>query len=757
MTNPLEFKTTQETAALPLRPRLVLRAGFAGRKDLDSEEETRLSATLRDVFATLGHELAGLTPCVPVTTATESRIATFFAEQRPLLRLVTGLCQGADLLAWQVLELVDIPPDKPCRPGTRCLDTELAAVLPFGVETYRASRPSGVQAEFDRQLATSAWVLELDGLYDKPDADALSRLPEADANRASALAENRRARGYRAQATFLLRYSDIVIAAANPSAERKAGGTLDTVREAQVFELPVVFINTSNGAVYLIAPEDDMHAVLANAPQAAEEWQQTLRRWVRQLTVDPDEGQPTHHHSEAPGEPLLTEFFSQPESPDRDNAKLRRRFRKWMWTAFENRFRSGQKPKSDTPLHPYAVFRDRASKLSGHYGGLYRGAFLLNYVLAILAVSLAVTSLVLIALAGHAPASEAVVNALQAANLATPDSVGIDVHSVVSAEPHHWLIPLLLTLATIKLLIVGLIARNTRRANGDKWNDRAVDFRYLAERLRGMYYLPQVGSQQPPAAGPPQFATRVVRQSAIDWLFDAIVRSISPADLAQARTVDIPAHDGASRVTIRKLLTLNPLAATRLVRDGWIREQAIYHDRNSRTMHNMDHTIERASITLSVVVMAIVALDIIVAFVEWRQLVPAMGHTLTSVAVSLISISAVFPAVVAALGGIRFQSECRRLAERSGVMRTMLSGWSNTASHGGGATHTHSEMQFVGGRYAVADTLLQRIETEQASPATDVGSWSHEVLRMSERVAMDFVQEAAEWSVLYAREVSDPG
>ncbi len=757
MTTPPAFKTTQETTTQPPRPRLVLRAGFAGRKDLDSGEETRLRAALHDVFNALGHELVEIAPRVPVSTNRESRIARFFAEQQPLLRLVTGLCEGADLVAWQALETLDIKPDQPSGSATRHLDTELGAVLPFAVETYRTSRPAEVQAEFDRQLAACAWVLELDGLYDKPDADTLSRLPTDDAHRASALANNRRSRGYRAQAAFLLRYSDIVIAAANPAAERKAGGTMDTVREAQVFELPVVFINTHTGAVHLIAPEDDMHAVLANTPQPAAEWQPTLKRWVRQLTIDPDGGQASHAHGEASGEPLLHEFFSQPESPDQDSAKRQRRFRKWIWSAFENRFRSGQKPKSDTPLHPYAVFRDRASKLSGHYGALYRGAFLLNYVLAILAVGLAVTSLVLIALAGHAPAEEPVVRALQATNVASVDSVKIDVHSLVSAYPPPWLIPLLLVMASIKLLIVGSIARNTRRANGDKWNDRAVDFRYLAERLRGMYYLPQVGSQQPPAAEPPQFATRVVRQSAIDWLFDAIVRSISPADLASARKADIPSHDGAGRVPIKKLLQLNPLAGARLVRDHWIREQAVYHDRNARTMHNMDHAIEQSSIALSLIVMVIVAIDIVVAFVEWRHLLPEWGHTLTTVAVALISVSAVFPAIVAALGGIRFQSECRRLAERSGVMRTMLSGWSQHDAHGPGAHHAPAEMQLVGGRFGVADDLARQIEAGAASPATDVGSWSHDVLRMSERVAMDFVQEAAEWSVLYAREVSDPG
>ena len=94
------------------------------------------------------------------------------------------------------------------------------------------------------------------------------------------------------------------------------------------------------------------------------------------------------------------------------------------------------------------------------------------------------------------------------------------------------------------------------------------------------------------------------------------------------------------------------------------------------------------------------------------------------------------------MGGIRFQSECQRLAERSGVMRAMLRG--RTAAQ-------------PGGRWALADALAHRIATAQTTPATDPGSWAHDTLRLTERTATDFVQEAAEWSVLYAREVSDPG
>ena len=182
---------------------------------------------------------------MPIGVGSEPHVSEFYSRQCPLLRLVTGLCEGADALAGQVLETVKIAPDTGATTAdTMCLETELAAVLPFSVKDYRDGRPGEYLNEFERQLANCAWVLELDGIYDKPDSTTLESLPIGERNRVKSLADNRRARGYRAQSAFLLRHSDVLIAAADPNDHGKAGGTLETVRAALEFELPVVFIHT---------------------------------------------------------------------------------------------------------------------------------------------------------------------------------------------------------------------------------------------------------------------------------------------------------------------------------------------------------------------------------------------------------------------------------------------------------------------------------------------------------------------------------
>lgn len=782
-------------STLPTRPRLVLRAGFAGRQELSTAEQAHLSTALHEVLSTLGHELAGLAPGVPVRTGQEPRVATFFARECPLLRLVTGLCQGADAVAAQTLETVHICPDADasCPPDTRCLETELAAVLPFTVDAYRRSRPADFHAEFDRQLARCAWVLALDGIYDKPDDATLAALPEVERQRTAALAKTRRGRAYRGQSASLLRHSDVLIAAADPDDPGKAGGTLETVREAQVFELPVIFIHTVTGAVHLIDPEEDLYSVLAEPAPAEAAWKEELRKWVNRITADPDHGlnpeDHGHHDARDHGETLLREFFDEPRSPAQSAARWMVRFRKWAWASFEGRFKSGGKLKRDTPLAPYAVYRERATELNRHYSGLYRGAFLLNYAAAITAVILAAVSLALLTTGGHTPLGEDATRAMAAFfHLAEPPAGnhGAASGEVVSTAPAPWLHPVLLALAAMKLGIVIFIARNTRRANEEKWNDRAVDYRYLAERLRAMFYLPQAGSQQPPAAAPPQFASRVVRQSAVDWLFDAVVRASSSADLAFAT----PGTCGS--VPVKKLLTLQPLAVVERVRDAWIAEQAKYHEGNARTMHALHHVFEKIAVFLGWTVIGVVSIDLVIVgceVLEHLDRLPASIHFATwehaakAATPWLIFTSAVLPAVIAALGGIRFQSESQRLAERSAVMHVMLAGRKTHAPgekltggrhawqlftgfwktvwlilrHLAGHAPVPPPIAFVGGRWAEADRLARRIAGQQEHPASDIGSWTHDALRLTERVATDFVQEAAEWSVLYAKEVSDPG
>ena len=204
--------------------------------------------------------------------------------------------------------------------------------------------------EFERQLANCAWVLELDGIYDKPDSTTLVSLPIGERNRVKSLADNRRARGYRAQSAFLLRHSDVLIAAADPNDHGKAGGTLETVRAALEFELPVVFIHTGKDSdnIYLIEPEVDLHSRLAGPVPADWQWRSGLRDWVTQLTADPDNGLESTDRKDLPqthSEKMLSEFFDQASVPPRTpDGKRKLTYRESCWAWFSKRFTSGPRP-----------------------------------------------------------------------------------------------------------------------------------------------------------------------------------------------------------------------------------------------------------------------------------------------------------------------------------------------------------------------------------------------------------------------------
>ena len=94
---------TEPAHPLPPRPRAVLRLGFAGRRVLSPPQEQTLDAALGQVLAVIGHRLAALTPGVAVQAGQEPPVAAFYARRPPLLRLVTGLYEGADTVAAQVL------------------------------------------------------------------------------------------------------------------------------------------------------------------------------------------------------------------------------------------------------------------------------------------------------------------------------------------------------------------------------------------------------------------------------------------------------------------------------------------------------------------------------------------------------------------------------------------------------------------------------------------------------------------------------
>ena len=164
---------TPHANLLPPRPRLVLRLGFAGARDLPTNVTEPLTTVLVSVFETIARQLVEIATGQPGRPGKPPRISRFYSQEAPLLRLITGLAEGADAFALGALDLVAAGPAP-----VSGFAAELAAVLPFDVAAYRRSRNEAFRPEFDRQAARCAYILTLDGIYDKPHPDTkLARTP----------------------------------------------------------------------------------------------------------------------------------------------------------------------------------------------------------------------------------------------------------------------------------------------------------------------------------------------------------------------------------------------------------------------------------------------------------------------------------------------------------------------------------------------------------------------------------------------------
>ena len=116
-------------SSLPTKPRLVFRVAFAGNREIEPKYELACSEALTSVFKSIGDRLAAIAPQTFIKRGDEARVADFYHKKRPLLRLITGLAEGADALAAEVLAELGRGAEPPLR-----FDSELAAVLPSAIE-----------------------------------------------------------------------------------------------------------------------------------------------------------------------------------------------------------------------------------------------------------------------------------------------------------------------------------------------------------------------------------------------------------------------------------------------------------------------------------------------------------------------------------------------------------------------------------------------------------------------------------------------
>lgn len=231
----------------------------------------------------------------------------------------------------------------------------------------------------------------------------------------------------------------------------------------------------------------------------------------------------------------------------------------------------------------------------------------------------------------------------------------------------------------------------------------------------------------------------------MDWLFNSITRAVSPVQMATQ--ISFKRHGSEEQINVNAIVA-RPLSAIEAVRDKWVAGQVSYHQGVATSMAATHKRLEKLGSYLRMFVITVVVIGILIILFSLLDLLPHIGSLdLHAIAPWLVFMAAVLPAAVAGLNGIRFQSECQRLADRSSFMRVVL----------GGPMDKQSSIRPTGGRWLECGKLLGRIHTFQDGTETpgNPGSWSHDVLRLTENITRDFTRETAEWTVLYSKELPE--
>jgi hypothetical protein len=440
----------------PPRAPLAFRVGVVGHKPnrLQHADQDILAHTLASLLSTIAEEVRRI----------GREHAALFAGQEPRLRAVSPLAEGADrLFARVALEA----------------GFDLCCVLPFG------------QDEYEKDFTTPAALSGFRELLDR--ASTRFQLAGDRADEGTA---------YGAGARVVLNHSDIVVVVWDGECQGKRGGTKETLDAARRQGVPVIWLDARQPHAWqmvdALSPLPVTTPGARLTPQATERAQERLREQVREILVIPNACQPGGAHgrgfSESP-EQGLRAYYAEREPRVRLAG---------IWTLFRNLVGYGrisrvplrgasseeaiaQAPETEWPsdgstsaaalndrLRPFYEWPDKLAVL---YSDRYRGAFILTFLFAAVAVGMALFPLAL-GLADHSPGEMAFT---------------------------------VLELVTIGSLL-WLVFLGRRR----QWHERWIDYRLLAEMVRTTRLVAPLGGTRPFPQVPAHWAS--YGQPATTWM-----------------------------------------------------------------------------------------------------------------------------------------------------------------------------------------------------------------------------------------------
>ncbi len=542
--------------------------------------------------------------------------------------------------------------------GASRVDSVLGAVLPCNTEDFITNSSVADRSDFETVAESCAFIVELDGRMPPSPGDPIDNEPHQ-----RIVDRFDRAQAFTSQSETLLRQADVLVAIDDPKEAGRPGGTRQTIRAALELGMPVIMLQLGREGVAVMRSRADLDEPVLLPDAAA---RNALWELVAEMVGATTGARDIDYVTD-----LLREFYAD-EIPNGGIITS-------AWARFEKIFKRGKPPSSHAAAVPYESYRKRASSLSNHYASLHRGSFLLGYVLATFAVVLAVGALLFWIFDPETKANE-------------------DTKSTI-----------LLLVAIVKLCIVSSIFYISIQANRKKLSHRVADYRYLSERLRAMIYLPGVGCLRTRYSWSLPYTTRVTAQGVIDQLFLSIVRQANPLEAMPGELYD-------------HTIIPNAGSALSLIKTDWIVGQKTYHLLNAANQSRLNRLLKQLGSVSNIGVIGTLFVDLLLTVLKLFKLLPA-GFDMTFegfIAPLLIASAAILPAAVASLNGIRFQSECARLADRSEIMAAQL------------------------------------LNLEQKSGQTKLTAvLTLDVLRLAEDVARSTIDEVAEWSAIYGTDFTE--
>jgi hypothetical protein len=568
-----------------LPPPLTFRIGFVGHRPnrLAGSDQLVLSKALALILANAKEEVSRIWQA-------DSK---WYSGDAPVLQAVSSLAEGTDRMFAE---------------EAKKLGYSLSCPMPFPQQEFEADFATGKALEPDS-------LIRFRKILDQAErAWGLTRF-ELIGDR------NQESQSYRAGGKMVLNQSDLLVVVWDGISQMAVGGTEDMLREALQMHIPVVWIDAGSPHVWMVL--DEAHRLPApgtegrHVPDDHEDSAALAEIITRSLALPGSGG--SIKKEEKPAWQRLSDFYA--ERSHRWNPAF-------LWKIFCILLGKGKlgsifllfKPDEQagaTP--PIQGFENKdpgislvvrsgfahCDRLSGYYGDFYRSGYILTFLLAALAVGLALFPVLAGWLTHENKAGESIMVAIE-----------------------------LITLLGILLLVF--------RSRSKRWHSRWLDYRLAAEWIRQLKLLAPLGMViRVHETRGHQKTYEHPSATWMAWFIKALERNLG---LPNARI---------DAVYLKKYLA-DLLVLTQ--------DQQTWHSTNSQSNHLIEKRLHRSGILLVGATIAACMIHLLPLFIPELHWPEGFAYLLTFLCGFL-------PALGAALAGINNQGEFKTLAKTSESMQ----------------------------------------------------------------------------------------